>query len=105
MLGKVKAVRMTRSGLVLIFCASADQKERALCLNQLDTFEVLCVSLRNRTTLKGVTSGVSWEVYFEEMKNIPRVIEARRMNRVLKSEESICSFVFLIWSLSLLKCS
>jgi hypothetical protein len=39
-------------------------------------------------------AGVSWEVDFEEIKNIPGVIEARWMNGVMNGEKikSICSF-------------
>ena len=61
-----------------------DQKERVLCLNRFDKFEVSCVSLLNRAPLRGVISGVSWEFNFEDMRNIPGLIEARRMNRVVK---------------------
>ena len=53
----------------------------------IDKFEVSCVSLRNRAPLKGVISGISWEVDFEEMKHIPGVIDARWMNRVVKEEK------------------
>ena len=61
--------------------------------------------LSNRAPLKGVISDISWEVDFEEIKNIHGVIDARQMNRMVNSEKvkSICSFVFFI--LFLLKCS
>ena len=72
------------AGLFRFCCASADQKERALPLTQCDKCEVSCVSLRNRVPLKWVISGVSWKVYFEELKNIPAVIDARRINCVVK---------------------
>ena len=40
-----------------------------------------------RLPLKGVISDVSWEVNFEEMKNISGVIEACRMNCVVNGEQ------------------
>jgi hypothetical protein len=51
------------------------------------------MSLWNRAPLKGVISGVSWEVDVEEIKNVPGLIEARWMNRVV-NEEKVCLFFF-----------
>ena len=51
----------------------------------------VCVRLWNRAPFKGAISGVSWEVNFEEIKNIPGVLDARQLNLMVK-KGSLCSF-------------
>ena len=69
------------------FCTSADQKERVLRFNRFDKFDVLCVSLWNRAPLKMVISDITLKVDVEEMKNIPGVIDAHRINPVVNGEK------------------
>jgi hypothetical protein len=56
-----------------MFCSSEDRKESSV------------LSFQNRAPLKGVISVISWDV--AEIKNIPRVIDVRWMNRVANEEK------------------
>jgi hypothetical protein len=38
-LGKVEAVRVARTGMMLILCVSEEKKECALCLSKILTYE------------------------------------------------------------------
>lgn len=40
-----------------------------------------------KTQIKGVMLGVSWGVDFKENKNIPGVVDPRRINRVVNGEK------------------
>lgn len=42
--GKVESVRVTRSGLVLIFCVSSDQRKSVLAIRQIHDHAVLCLN-------------------------------------------------------------
>ena len=61
-LGAVELVRVTRSGLVIIVCFSAGQREKALCVKQMGTRHVNCFALKKRVPLKGVLTGVPVKV-------------------------------------------
>ena len=69
------------------FCASADQKRRVLSLTRFAQFEVSCVSLRNMAPLKGLYLVSCGKWMLKRFKNIPGVIDACQMNRVVKEEK------------------
>jgi hypothetical protein len=45
------------------------------------------LELRRRAPVNGVIAGVSEEVVIEELKSIPGVVDARRMNRWVSGKE------------------
>lgn len=57
-LDKVELVRVTRSGMMLISCVKA-QKEKALLLYKMLTYDVGSYDCQSRAPVKGVNSGVS----------------------------------------------
>jgi hypothetical protein len=48
-LGAVESVKVTRSGLVIIVCVSAGQRERVLRITRMGTRAMTCFALKNGT--------------------------------------------------------
>lgn len=58
----MESVRGTRSVFVLISCVSQEQKEKALRINKLPSYEVESLDFCSRAPLKGVDSGITLDV-------------------------------------------
>jgi hypothetical protein len=61
---------------------------------------MLCVALQSRAPVKGVISGVLWDVKVEQIKNILGMVYVRRMNCVVigVKVKSLSVLLFLIWN-------
>jgi hypothetical protein len=53
-LGTVESVRVTRSGLVIVVCVFAGQREKALGIKRMGARNVNYFALKKRAPLKGV---------------------------------------------------
>ena len=81
-LGSVKSVKVSKSGIVWIFCASSSQRQWALSSMRLRAQPMLCFALRSRAPLIGVTSGVTLSVEVDQIKKIiPGICDAHRLVR------------------------
>ena len=86
-----------RSGLVIIVCVSAGQREQALCVKRMGARDVNCFPLKKRAPLKGVITGVAVNVKVDQlMVQIPGTCEARCLVRRRQGNRrvSVCSFEF-----------
>ena len=86
-LGKVELIRGTRSGFVLISCVSKEEKERALRIDKLLTYEVESFDFCSRVPLKVVISGVVLDVealWFT--RSIPGVVGTHRLNHAVDGD-------------------
>ena len=67
-LGAVESVRVTKSGLVIIACVSAGQREQALRIKQMGARNCNCFALKKRVPLKGLITGVVVNVKADQLK-------------------------------------
>lgn len=86
-LDKVKLLKITRSGLVLIAYASAAQKKSMVGLTRFEDYAVPCFELRRRSPVKGIISGVSEELDIDILKNTPGVVDACKMNHFVNGRK------------------
>lgn len=75
----VESIKVTRSGLILIDCASEEQRKTAVGLKRIHTTEVSCFKLQSGAPIKGVITGVTMDVNIEYLKRIPGVVGARHL--------------------------
>ena len=88
-LGYIELGKVTRSGLLMIYCVSSAQMEMALQIKRLGTRIVTCFALRSRAFLKGVITGVALSVEEEQWKlKIPGVCDARCLVRLRSGGET-----------------
>ena len=67
----------TKSGLVIIVCVSAGQREKALRVKRMGARNGNCFDLKKKAPLKGLISGVAVNVKVDQLKGkIPSVCDA-----------------------------
>ncbi|KAK7877096.1 hypothetical protein WMY93_032176 [Mugilogobius chulae] len=94
-LGRVKSIRVTRSGMVIIECVSEKQREQAL---KIEVFVkhlcVRCFRLDEEPKSKGVVTGVPVDFDVEEFLDVSGVCGVRRLSRFIGGESvestSVC---------------
>ena len=78
----MESVRLTRSGLVLIVCVSAGQREQALRIKRMRERDVNCFTLKKKAPMKGVVTGVEVNVKVDQLKGkIPGLCDTRCLVR------------------------
>jgi hypothetical protein len=92
-LSKVKSGKVTISGLFLVFLG---EKKCVLDIKPVDGCDISCFELRSMATVRGVISGVSEDVDIALLKEIPGVVDARRMNCMVngRKEKNLSVQVF-----------
>ena len=79
--GEVKAVRISRGGIVTVECEPTEQRDGALKIRSCGRADIVCFSMRDRPTVKGVISGVPIDVEAESFLEVERVCVERRLKK------------------------
>ena len=58
--GEVKAVRISRGGIVIVECGTTEHRDRALKIRSFGRADIVCFSMRDKPTAKGVIGGSSY---------------------------------------------
>ena len=79
--GKVKSVRITRSGLVIVECKDRDQAKKAMKIRSFNKCRVEVFFLGGKRRKMGVISGVPLTVKPQQLMDVEGVCEIRRLTK------------------------
>ena len=93
--GEVKAVRISRGGIVIVECETTEQRDRALKIRSFGRADIACFSMRDKPSVKGVISGVPIDVMAESFLEVEGVCGARQLKSHREGKEQDSRSVFI----------